>query len=525
MIAPANNRGGEPMNRKTGVETAEKATVGASFCPQQQRRYVLFVAILASALGFIDASIVSIAIPALRADLDASLSDAQWIANSYMLMLASLILAGGAMGDKFGLRRVFAWGIGVFVAASAACAIAPDAGFLIAARFVQGAGAALMTPASLAIIAKAYPAGERGRAIGIWASASAITTAIGPVLGGLLLDSGMAEAWRMIFAINLPLGGLALFVLLRLVPSDPPDADRPVDYPGAVLATLSLGLLAYALTMLGEGRAEEPAMGPVWIAAVAGLLALAGFMWRQSVAAHPMMPLTLFASRAFSVANSVTFLVYFALSAVLFFLPMTLISGWGVSQSAASLVFIPITLAVAAMSGWSGRMADTHGARPLLVGGAAIVSVAYLGLAVGFPLQSFALHVVPMMVLMSIGMGLLVSPLSTLVMNAVAESETGLASGVNNAIARAAGLVAVAAMGVLAAAVYSAGYSAADLAGEASVWTGFGEAPAESLTAADDMIRRQATNAAFMAVAYVTAALAGIAAVIALVFLPGRTSD
>jgi EmrB/QacA subfamily drug resistance transporter len=497
----------------------------STFCPQRQRRYVLFVAILASALGFIDGSIVSIAIPALRTELGASLNDAQWIANGYMLMLASLILVGGAMGDRFGLKRVFSIGIGVFILASAACAIAPDPAFLIAARIVQGVGAALMTPASLAIIAKAYPAGERGRAIGIWAAASAITTAIGPVLGGLLLDSGLPQAWRLIFAINLPLGGLALIVLMRSVPADPPSEPKPIDYAGAVLATLALGLLAYALTMLGEGRAEEPAMRPVWATAAAGLMALAGFMWRQSVAAYPMMPLTLFASRAFSVANSVTFLVYFALSAVLFFLPMTLISGWGVSQSAASLVFIPITLAVAAMSGWSGRMADTHGARPLLVGGATIVSVAYLGLAVGFPLQSFALHVVPMMVLMSIGMGLLVSPLSTLVMNAVAESETGLASGINNAIARAAGLVAVAAMGALAAAVYDAGYSAADLAGEASVWTGFGETPAENLSAADDMVRRQATNAAFMAVAYVTAALAGIAAMIARVFLPHRTPD
>lgn len=506
------------MNRGAGVEISGRAPRHASFCPQQQRRYVLFVAILASALGFIDGSIVSIAIPALRTDLDASLSDAQWIANSYMLMLASFILAGGAMGDKFGLRRVFAWGIGIFVTASAACAMAPDAGFLIAARFVQGAGAALMTPASLAIIAKAYPAGERGRAIGIWASASAITTAIGPVLGGLLLDSGLPQAWRMIFAINLPLGGLALLMLLRRVPADPPDADRPVDYPGAVLATLALGLLAYALTTLGEGRAGTRPMGPVWGAAAAGLVALAGFLWRQSVALHPMLPLRLFASGAFSVANSVTFLVYFALAAVLFFLPMTLISGWGVSQAAASLVFIPITVAVAAMSGWAGRMADIHGARPLLAGGAATVSAAYLGLAAGFPLQSFALHVVPMMVLMSVGMGLLVSPLSTLVMNAVSDSETGLASGVNNAIARAAGLVAVAAMGALAQAVYSAGYPVADLAGD--IRAGFGEVPGERLIEAEEDLRRQATNAAFMAVAYATAALAGLAAVIAVVFLP-----
>ena len=222
---------------------------------------MLIAAILASALGFIDGSVVSIAIPAIRADLGAMLSDAQWVSNAYALTLSALILAGGAAGDNFGLRRTFAAGIALFIAASMACALAPTVALLIAARAIQGIGAAIMVPSSLAIIAKAYPRQERGRAIGIWAASSALTTALGPLLGGLVLSSFDAGIWRAIFAINLPLGGIAIYLLLAKVPADEASDRHKLDLGGAAIATAALGALAYGLTAISaeDGSAVLPA--------------------------------------------------------------------------------------------------------------------------------------------------------------------------------------------------------------------------------------------------------------------------
>src|SRR5688500_9564096 len=233
------------------VQSLAADASGSTFCPHSRRRFVLIAAILASALGFIDGSVVSIAIPAIRADLGATLADAQWISNAYALTLSALILAGGAAGDNFGLRRTFVAGIVLFVVASLACAAAPGAASLIVARAVQGIGAAIMVPGSLAIIAKAYPKKERGRAIGIWAASSALTTALGPVIGGVLLSSFDDSVWRWIFAVNLPLGGLAIYFLAAKVPADAPGATRALDLGGAALATASLGALAYGFTVFG----------------------------------------------------------------------------------------------------------------------------------------------------------------------------------------------------------------------------------------------------------------------------------
>src|SRR5688572_10950216 len=204
-------------------DTAAAPAKSATFCPAERRRYVLVAAILASSMGFIDGSVISIATPAIRADLGASLADAQWISNAYLLLLSSLLLIGGAAGDRFGVRNVFMIGIAAFVAASMVCAIAPDPAFLIYARAVQGFGAAMMVPASLAIIAKAYPREERGKAIGIWAAASSLTTILGPVLGGLVLTWLGDWSWRLVFGINLPLGGIALALLFFFIPSDKPE--------------------------------------------------------------------------------------------------------------------------------------------------------------------------------------------------------------------------------------------------------------------------------------------------------------
>lgn len=469
---------------------------------------MLIAAILASAMGFIDGSVVSIAVPAIRQSLDASLTQVQWINNAYVLALSALILVGGAAGDKYGLKRVFAGGIAFFVAASIACAFATDSDMLIAARAAQGIGAAIMVPGSLAIISKTYPAEDRARAIGIWAASSALMTAIGPVLGGALLSIGNPDVWRLIFAINLPVGAIALYLLLARVPQDAPVSDVPLDRWGAVLATLALGLLAWALTG-PEGEEGLPDGAHMLFYGLPGLVALAAFLWSQKRNPHPMMPLRLFDVREFSAANIVTFLLYFALSAVLFYLPMSLVTGWGLSEAQVGLVFLPITVAIAAGSSTFGRLVARTGPALLIGGGCALVALAYAGLAIGFGWGRFWSHLYPCMCLMGLGMAMVVAPLSASVMGAVSADDAGAASGINNAVSRIAGLVAVAAMGGVASAAYL----------QAGGPAGFGQSV--ELVAAD---HRMAVDAAFGTIAWITAGLSAISSGVAFAYLPGRPS-
>ena len=483
-----------------------------TFCPQPQRRFVLVAAILASALGFIDGSVVSIAIPAIRSDIGATFTDAQWISNAYAVTLSALILAGGAAGDNFGLRRTFVVGIGIFIAASLGCALAPGPGSLIAARSVQGVGAAIMVPGSLAIIAKAYPRKERGRAIGIWAASSALTTALGPVIGGLVLSTFGDGVWRLIFAINLPLGAVAVYLLLFKVPADKPAERRNLDLGGAAIATAGLGALAYGLTAL-SGEAGSTAL-PLAFAG-AGILVFAGFLYWERRQREPMVDLSLFRSAAFSGANAATFFLYFALSGILFYLPMLLIAAWGLGEAEAGLIFVPLSLAMAVMSGPVGKLSDRIGPRLPIAGGSIVVAVSFaaLAIAVGSGFHDFWLAVFPAMTLMGVGMSLVVSPLSTAVMTSVADEDTGAASGINNAVSRIAGLIAVAAMGGVAAFRY------ASVLGETAGVPGFGE-PA-SLPADLDAVRLAASDAAFAAVAWTTAALSALSAAIAWTTIPG----
>lgn len=489
-----------------------------TFCPQRQRRFVLIAAILASALGFIDGSVVAIATPAIRADLGATLADAQWISNAYALALSALILAGGAAGDSFGLRRTFAAGIALFTFASVLCALVPDAQTLIAARALQGVGAALMIPGSLAIIAKAYPRAERGRAIGIWAASSALTTALGPVIGGFVLSAFDDAVWRAIFAINLPLGALALYLLLARVPPDRPSDGRSLDPVGAGLATLAFGALAYGLTaMTPEGG--EAVLSASLPPALAGLVLVGVFVWWEGRHRAPMVDLALFRIGAFSGANAATFCLYFALSAILFYLPMLLIAGWGLSPAATGFIFLPLSGAIALLSGPVGSLADRIGPRLPIAGGSLLVAAAFAGLALaaGFGLRGFWSVVFPLMVLMGLGMALVVSPLSTAVMTAVEDADTGAASGINNAVSRLAGLIAVAAMGGLAGLRYLAALDGA----AAEALPGFGEKPAEALAPQAEALRLAASNAAFAAVAWVAAALSLLSAAIAWLTVPG----
>ena len=486
--------------------------VSATFCPAANRKFVLAAAVLASSMGFIDGSVVSVAMPAIRADLGASLAAAQWISNAYALTLSALILVGGAAGDRFGLRLTFIAGIAFFTVASLACAAAPGPGSLIAFRAVQGIGAAVMIPCSLAIIAKAYPKAERGRAIGIWAAASAMTTALGPVLGGFALSVFDDSIWRAIFAINLPLGGAAIWLLAAKVPSDAPSGAVRLDLAGAVLATLGFGALAYGLTALAENSAAARSV----IASLAGIVGIAAFiMWERRVRA-PMVDLALFANRAFSGANISTFFLYFALSAILFYLPMLLIAGWGVSPAQTGFLFLPLSVLIALLSGPVGRLSDRIGARLPIAVGSLIVGVAFaaLGLVAWAGFHSFWIGVFPTMVTMGLGMAIVVSPLSTAIMTVVEDAQTGSASGINNAVSRIAGLIAVAAMGATAALVYAA------MVGGAGNIPEFGVAPQAALDAAGEAVRVAASDGAFAVVAFINAGLCVLSAIVALATLP-----
>lgn len=473
----------------------------------QSRRFVLIAAILASSMGFIDGSVISIAIPAIRADLGATLADAQWVSNGYLLFLSALILLGGAAGDRFGLRNTFGLGIALFVVASIICALAPTPLVLVIARGVQGTGAAFMVPGSLAIIAKAYPREERGRAIGIWAAASSLTTIGGPIIGGFMLTALGEWSWRLVFAINLPLGLVALALLWFRVAPDRPEDGRRLDVIGAALATLGLMLIAYGLT--GDGSESVPPLSHTIVWCGAGFVIAVIFVIWEARAAAPMLPLRLFANVRFSGANGLTFALYFALGGTMFFLPMTMIGGWRETPATVSLALLPLGLALTALSSFSGKWADQVGPGPLIALGSLIVALAFAGLGWTAPMHAVWLAVLPCMVLLGLGMGLVVSPLSTAVMTSVGDEDTGVASGVNNAVARVAGLMAVALLGAVIAPVFETALGAA-----AELPIFFGMA-AEGLSRQEEALRLAATDAAFAVVAYITAALSLVSAVVA----------
>lgn len=466
---------------------------------------MLASAVLASALGFIDGSVVSIALPAMRADLGATLVEAQWISGGYLLMVASFILTGGALADRYGLKAVFGGGIAFFVAASGLCALAPNAEWLIAARVLQGIGAAFMVPGSLTLIARAYPPAERSAAIGTWAAASALTTAAGPLIGSILLTYGPADAWRWIFAVNLPLGALALWFLLRHAGRRPARDGRRPDTAGSVLAAAALFAIAWGLTG-GEAEAAEPAISPVWIAA--GLAAFAVFLWHERQHPNPMLPLSLFAERAFSAANAASFALYLGLTAMLFFLPMAIIGGWQETEIAAALAFAPLTLFISTLSGPVGRWTARVGPGPMIGGGSVLVAAGFAFVALTAGAQSYWALTFPGMALAGLGMAFVVAPLSTAVMNAVEAHQTGVASGVNNAVSRMSSVVAVAAAGTLAAWAY----------GAAGGVESFG-VPATDPT--HIATHAAASSAALAWIGGLAAAMAAISAALAFRFIPG----
>ena len=481
-------------------------------CVAASRPFILAATILASAMGFIDGSVVTIALPSIERDLSAPFETIQWVVNGYTLTLGSIILLGGAAGDRYGRRRVFLIGIVIFTLASAACALASSITMLIGARLVQGIGAALMIPQGLAIITASFPKTVRGQAIGVWAAASAITTALGPPLGGFLID---ALSWRAAFWINLPIACAVIWLTLTHVPESRNEAETgELDWLGGLLAVLALGAFTQGLSLASANSSFSlPALISFGIAALAFLL----FRTRENRASLPLLPPALLQSREFTAANLLTLLLYGAFSAVLFLLPFDLIVRRGFSASEAGLVFLPIGLVIGLASRSAGRWADSVGPRLPLTLGSAIVALAAILLALSF--ANLWLGAVGAILLMAIGMAIVVAPLTTAVMNAVPEAESGIASAVNNAASRLAGLSSVLIVGLAASLLY--GHELQSLSIDGTQELRFGVLPDPSSPA------RAPLEAAFL-YAYqmamlIAAALAGLAAVAGALLIRPKT--
>ena len=409
-------------------------------------KWIMASVILASSMAFIDSTALNVVLPSLQKELNATGTDLFWVLNSYLLMLAALILPGGSLGDKLGRKKIFMIGISVFIISSAACGFAPTVIYLNIFRSIQGIGGALMIPGSLSIITTSFP-GERGKAIGTWSAITTMVTIGGPILGGALADAGL---WRMIFFINVPIGLASLIILWFKVPeSSDEETDHSLDYPGAVATIFGLALLTF-------GFLRIPLTGfnwQVYLSLGGGLISLIVFIIIERKSRHPMMPLQLFTNKAFSGTNLLTFFLYAGLFSGMLFLTLNMVQVQGYSQLQAGMTFLPFTILMITISRWAGRLVDKYGPRWFLILGPAATGMGFLLLSfvkqTNGPLEYWTTYF-PGIFVLGLGMSFTVTPLTTTVMGALPNHYSGTASGINNAITRISNVFSNAIIGALA---------------------------------------------------------------------------